>query len=112
MSGALPPAVVFGTSACPYCKRAKAALHEATGRRTVPQIYIKGNYVGGSDDLAAKLEAGELEALLSGAEGELPLTLRAAALVAVQEANNPRPAHDSAKLEPLAEALRDGKALP
>jgi glutaredoxin 3 len=59
MSGALPPAVVFGTSACPYCKRAKAALrerglafadvnvgddaalvkalHEATGRRTVPQ---------------------------------------------------------------------------
>ena len=85
--------------------------------------------MGGSDDLAAKLEAGELEALLSCAEGELPLTLRAAALVAVQEANNPReaakvkaeraraeaearPAHDYAKLEPLAEALRDGKALP
>jgi len=61
---------------CPFCARAKAMLEEEnmayeeivlgrdatirslraiTGRESVPQIYINGNHVGGSDDLAAFL---------------------------------------------------------
>lgn len=72
---------------CPYCARAKqlltskgAAFEEhdismggpqrqemidrANGRTTVPQIFIDGKHVGGSDDLAALDRAGKLDALL------------------------------------------------
>lgn len=71
---------------CPYCSRAKALLAkkgveyreemvdldpsgrqklvELTGRRTVPQILVDGNPIGGWDDLAALDKAGELDALL------------------------------------------------
>ena len=72
---------------CPYCDRAKALLqskgvsyteiditandtHEQemirrSQRRTVPQIFINGASVGGSDDLAALNASGELDRLLS-----------------------------------------------
>jgi len=68
--------VIFSFSFCPYCKRAKAALKNAniayksyeldkmkngeqikqlllemTGQRTVPNIFINGKHIGGSDDL-------------------------------------------------------------
>ncbi len=72
---------------CPYCARAKRLLAEkgveveeyditmggprreemlsrAGGRYTVPQIFIDGRHVGGSDDLAALDGAGELDPLL------------------------------------------------
>jgi glutaredoxin 3 len=72
---------------CPYCARAKRLLEQkgveveeiditfdggkrqemlgrANGRHTVPQIFIDGRHVGGSDDLAALNEAGELDPLL------------------------------------------------
>ncbi len=71
---------------CPYCARAKALLTkkgvefteemvdldpngrqklvDLTGRRTVPQIIVDGNPIGGWDDLAALDQAGELDALL------------------------------------------------
>lgn len=74
---------------CPYCSRAKRLLvdkgvayeeHDITmggpgraqmidrsnGRMTVPQIFIDGRHIGGSDDLAALDRAGELDSLLSG----------------------------------------------
>jgi len=74
---------------CPYCARAKklleskgAAFEEyditlggekraemlerANGRHTVPQIFIDGRHVGGSDDLAELDRRGELDSLLSG----------------------------------------------
>lgn len=80
--------VMYSTAVCPYCIRAEQLLHskgvseiekirvdlqpelrvgmmEKTGRRTVPQIYINGEYVGGYDDLAALNHAGELDALLA-----------------------------------------------
>lgn len=43
----------------------RAWLREVTGRRTVPQIFINGKSVGGSDDLHALDEAGKLDEMLS-----------------------------------------------
>ena len=78
---------VYSSLWCPFCSRAKALLdrkgvayreidvdrdpnlrqqmmHRAGGRRTVPQIFIDGRHVGGSDDLADLERAGKLDALL------------------------------------------------
>lgn len=78
---------VYSSLWCPFCARAKALLdrkgveyreidvdrdpnlrqqmmQRAGGRRTVPQIFVDGRHVGGSDDLAALERAGELDALL------------------------------------------------
>ena len=79
---------VYVTSYCPYCVRAKmllkkkgvafkeidvsddpakrAWLRQATGQHTVPQIFIGGKSVGGSDDLHALDRAGQLDPLLAG----------------------------------------------
>ena len=44
----------------------KAEMEKRTGgARTVPQIFINGDHVGGSDDLHALDRAGHLDALLS-----------------------------------------------
>ncbi len=74
---------------CPYCSRAKKLLTEkgvafeetditmggdgrdamlarSNGRTTVPQIFIDGAHVGGSDDLAALEREGRLDAMLAG----------------------------------------------
>jgi len=73
---------LYTTDYCPYCYRAKNVLnkrgipfkeidvsgdHEkrawlvkVTGRRTVPQIFIGGDPIGGSDELVALDRAGEL----------------------------------------------------
>ncbi|MBM1632981.1 glutaredoxin 3 [Sulfitobacter mediterraneus] len=39
-------------------------IQRANGGRTVPQIFIGGDHVGGSDDLHALERAGKLDALL------------------------------------------------
>lgn len=80
--------VMYCTAVCPYCVRAeqllrhkgvqeidkirvdlqpelRVAMVEKTGRRTVPQIYINGEHVGGYDDLAALEHAGKLDQLLA-----------------------------------------------
>ena len=81
-----PAVVMYTTSWCPYCSRARkllgsknvtieeidvgaapekrAEMQERSGRRTVPQIFIGDHHVGGSDDLHALEEAGKLDALL------------------------------------------------
>lgn len=79
---------IYSKAFCPYCIRAKSLLNKkgaafeehditlggprraemvqrAGGRTTVPQIFIGGAYVGGSDDLAALDRAGKLDALLN-----------------------------------------------
>ena len=38
---------------------------QKTGRRTVPQIYIGDEHVGGFDDLSALEHAGKLDSLLA-----------------------------------------------
>ncbi len=40
-------------------------LMQMSGQRTVPQIYIFGNHVGGYDDLRAKDAVGTIDKLLS-----------------------------------------------
>lgn len=80
---------IYTTPICPYCAAAKRLLtkkgvsyeetdvsrdpalrqamtERANGRRTVPQIFIGGKHVGGSDDLHALDHAGRLDALLAG----------------------------------------------
>lgn len=80
---------IYTKPTCPYCLRAKQLLtskgvafeetdvsgggasrdtmiQRAGGRTTVPQIFIDGRHVGGSDDLAALERAGKLDTLLAG----------------------------------------------
>lgn len=45
-------------------KRAEM-IDRANGRTTVPQIFIDGRHVGGSDDLAALEREGKLDPLLA-----------------------------------------------
>ena len=81
-----PAVVMYTTSWCPYCDRARrlltrknvafeeidvesapekrAEMQQKSGRRTVPQIFIGETHVGGSDDLHALEAAGKLDALL------------------------------------------------
>ncbi len=78
---------IYTKAFCGYCFRAKRLLDgkgvtyqeyditlggpkraemidRAHGRTTVPQIFIDGAHVGGSDDLAEAERAGRLDALL------------------------------------------------
>jgi glutaredoxin 3 len=45
-------------------KRAEM-IERADGRTTVPQIFVDGRHVGGSDDLAAAEASGQLDAMLA-----------------------------------------------
>jgi glutaredoxin 3 len=78
---------MYTTPFCGYCARAKSLLEkkgatyeemdvmmdekkrtemrERAKRATVPQIFINGQYIGGSDELAALEQAGKLDALLA-----------------------------------------------
>ncbi len=79
--------VVYSTSVCPYCVRAKQllqrkgvafkeinlsteapdvrlALMQRTNHRTVPQIFINDQFIGGFDQLYALEREGKLDELL------------------------------------------------
>lgn len=82
-----PDIVMYRTPICPYCVRAKALLKrkgvafrevdvsgdaeqrawllEATGQRTVPQIFINGRSIGGCDELYLLERQGKLDELLA-----------------------------------------------
>jgi glutaredoxin 3 len=78
---------LYTTMFCPYCARARALLarkgvdytdidileeparrgemiRRAGGRTTVPQVFIDGEHIGGSDELVALDRTGELDAKL------------------------------------------------
>ena len=78
---------IYTTMWCGYCARAKsllekkgaayqendvmedaakrAEMRERSRRTTVPQIFINGQHIGGSDELASLEQAGKLDALLA-----------------------------------------------
>lgn len=78
--------IIYTADYCPYCVRAKMLLDKKgvsymevnvehddalrdemiakSGRRTVPQIFINGQHIGGCDDLYALESQKKLDALL------------------------------------------------
>lgn len=84
----MKPVEIYTTSTCPYCVAAKRLLNRkgaafteidvgrdpsrreemtrrANGGRTVPQIFIAGQHVGGCDDIHALDHAGKLDPMLA-----------------------------------------------
>jgi len=83
----MPLIEIYTQDWCPYCVRAKALLdrkgvqyteidapggsderaesQRRSGRTSVPQVFIDGKPIGGSDELAALERAGKLDALLT-----------------------------------------------
>lgn len=81
---------IYTLSACPFCLRAKQLLNRkgvsfteyvidgdeaarqamaqrANGRRSLPQIFINNQHIGGCDDLYALEAQGKLDSLLQSA---------------------------------------------
>lgn len=46
------------------CNEWQDILKEITGARSVPRVFIKGEFVGGGDDIVAKAADGSLKPLL------------------------------------------------
>ena len=85
----MPKVEIYTQPWCPYCERAVGLLEqkgvafqeinaphgsperreaaERSGRTTVPQIFIGGQLIGGSDDLMALERQGKLDLLLATA---------------------------------------------
>jgi glutaredoxin 3 len=84
----VPRVEIYTKTTCPYCWRAKHLLNakgvayeeivvdfggpekqlmiqRASGRMTVPQIFIGERHVGGCDDLMALERAGKLDQLIA-----------------------------------------------
>ena len=82
--------LIYCTAACPYCQAAdrlferknvsdiervrvdleparRAEMQQKSGRHTVPQIWIGGRHVGGSDELHELEDSGRLDQLLAKA---------------------------------------------
>jgi len=81
---------MYSTASCPYCQAAerllarkgvgdiervrvdlepqrRAEMQQKSGRYTVPQIWIDGRHIGGSDELHGLDESGQLDKLLAKA---------------------------------------------
>lgn len=84
----MPQIIVYSGPHCSYCDRAKALLKKkgvafeefdvradpakreemlkkSNGRKTIPQIFINGQHIGGCDDLHALDAKGLLDGLLA-----------------------------------------------
>lgn len=83
--------VIYSKTYCPYCRSVKSlfsgnfphvktsvveldvvangssiqeALHQITGQRTVPNVFVRGKHVGGNDDSQHAFKTGRLSELL------------------------------------------------
>ena len=88
ISGIMAKVEIYTSIMCPYCSRAVGLLQSkkvnfeqidvsmsgvlrqtmrsrAGGRKSVPQIFINDEHIGGCDDLMALESAGDLDALLN-----------------------------------------------
>ena len=88
-AGASHPVLVVGMAGNPFCRRARKSLEQAgvayhyleygsylsqwrqrnalkmwTGWPTFPMVFVKGQLVGGAEDLARLIASGELQRLL------------------------------------------------
>ncbi len=86
----MPKVEIYTWSTCPFCIRAKALLNSknveyteycidgdaaareamaerANGKRSLPQIFINDQHIGGCDDIHALERQGELDELLAAA---------------------------------------------
>lgn len=90
----MPEIIIYSTAMCPYCVRAKMLLQrkgmnweerridldhglmsqmlERSRRRTVPQIFIDDQHVGGYDDMAELDALGHLDPMLGLASPVMP----------------------------------------
>jgi len=82
--------LIYSTASCPYCQAAdrllarkgvkdiervrvdlepakRAEMRQKSGRSTVPQIWIDGRHIGGSDELHELDDSGQLDPLLAKA---------------------------------------------
>lgn len=97
--------IVYTKDYCGYCAQAKALLQakgvtfteidvtedsaleaemiERSGRRTVPQIFIRGDHIGGFDDLASLDATGELDRQLARDAAERDVTMQHHRLITV-----------------------------
>ena len=88
----MPKVEIYTKTWCPFCTRAKELLDRKgvhyreidittdsmkelemvirSERHTVPQIFIDGQHIGGSDELRAANRTGHLDRLLSGEKDE------------------------------------------
>ncbi|MEO1592532.1 MAG: glutaredoxin 3 [Cyanobacteria bacterium J06632_22] len=87
----MPKVEIYTWSTCPFCIRAKALLNSkdidyteycidgdesarakmaerSNGKRSLPQIFINDQHIGGCDDIHALERQGELDKLLTPAE--------------------------------------------
>ncbi len=85
----MPNIEIYSTAMCPFCVSAKnllkskgfewnevridtdpaereRMLERSGGRRTVPQIFVNDQYLGGFDDLVAADRSGKLVQMLEG----------------------------------------------
>jgi len=83
--------LMYATASCPYCQAAerllarkgvsdiervrvdvepgrRAEMQQKSGRSTVPQIWIDGRHIGGSDELHGLEDSGQLDKLLARAQ--------------------------------------------
>ena len=83
------PVTIYGDDSCAYCAAARMLLTKkgvrfddivvsrdadrfaemesrSGGRRSVPQIFVGNNHVGGFDELCSLDKSGELDRLLAG----------------------------------------------
>eukprot|EP00850_Spirogloea_muscicola_P020657 SM000222S06998 [mRNA] locus=s222:112182:114999:- [translate_table: standard] len=90
--------LVFTTRGCPFCKQAKTllkdqhvpftevyvdrdqslreAVAQATGRKTVPVVFVNGHYIGGADELKQSVEGSSFAAVCSAPPMQLPSPLQ------------------------------------